>query len=97
MNEVPVPEPGAGQILMTVTTCGICGGDLKFPETFPAGVIMGHEFFGTVAAVGEGVAELQIGDRIVELQPSCEKCVHCLTRAPERSVGRGVTWGFTVV
>ena len=61
LETVPVPQIGAGEILVRVHTCGICGTDLKKIATgsHSAPRIFGHETAGVVAAVGEGVTELQ--------------------------------------
>ena len=59
--EVPVPEPGAGEVLVRVRACGICGTDLKivagaYRGTWPPALpfIIGHEWSGEVAALGPG-------------------------------------------
>ncbi|MFY8145653.1 MAG: alcohol dehydrogenase catalytic domain-containing protein, partial [Rhodobacter sp.] len=57
MIEVPVPVPGPGEVLVRVLAAGICGTDRhlflgEFPCTPP--VTLGHEFTGTVTALGEG-------------------------------------------
>ncbi len=54
------PEPGAGEVLIKIYACGVCGTDHSlfvggFPATYP--VIIGHEFSGVVAAIGAGVQE----------------------------------------
>ncbi len=68
MAEVPTPTPGAGEVLLRVHTCGICHTELDEiegrtpPPVYP--VIPGHEVVGTVAALGPGVSEHQLGDRL---------------------------------
>ena len=49
------PAPGAGELLLRVGACGICGSDLKAVANMPAGLVMGHEFAGEVVAIGSGV------------------------------------------
>src|ERR1700737_4643048 len=63
---VPVPQIGAGEILVKVHTCGICGTDLKKIATgsHSAPRIFAHETCGTVAAMGAGVTEFAVGDRV---------------------------------
>ena len=60
LETVPVPAIGAGELLVRVHTCGICGTDLKKIATgsHSAPRIFGHETTGVVAAVGEGVTRL---------------------------------------
>jgi len=77
---VPVPEIGAGELLLRVHTCGVCGTDLKKIATgsHSAPRIFGHETAGTVAAVGAGVSEFQPGDRVVVFHHiPCRSCFYC--------------------
>ena len=77
---VPVPKIGAGELLVKVHTCGICGTDLKKISTgsHSAPRIFGHEISGIVAAVGEGVNEFAAGDRVVVFHHiPCGKCYYC--------------------
>lgn len=76
VEEVETPKPEAGEILLRVRACGICGSDLHqyklnlYPELgAPAGVgiILGHEFSGEVAQLGPGVEGLKVGDRVVTI------------------------------
>jgi propanol-preferring alcohol dehydrogenase len=68
LTEVPTPTPGAGEVLLRVRACGVCHTELDEiegrtpPPAYP--VIPGHEVVGTVSALGEGVSELKIGDRL---------------------------------
>src|SRR5947199_5873134 len=64
LEEVPVPEIGAGELLVRVHTCGICGTDLKKIATgsHSAPRIFGHETAGVVAAVGKGVTNFEPGE-----------------------------------
>jgi L-iditol 2-dehydrogenase len=83
--ERDVPEPGWGEVLVEVAMCGTCGTDLKifdghFPRTPPFGEFTpGHEWTGTVVAVGESVDELAPGDRVaIEAHHGCGRCDNCL-------------------
>lgn len=69
LEEVPIPEPQDGQILVKVAASGSCHTDIHAAEgewaskpTLP--FILGHEGVGTVAAVGRGVTFLKEGDRV---------------------------------
>jgi L-iditol 2-dehydrogenase len=85
LEEVPVPEFGPGEVLLRVGACGICGTDLKIVSGVYEGVwppslpfIQGHEWGGTVAALGEGVTGLKIGDRVAaENHSGCGNCPMC--------------------
>ena len=80
METVPVPQIGAGEILVRVHTCGICGTDLKKIATgsHSAPRIFGHETAGTVAAVGDGVSRFKIGDRVMVFHHiPCGDCYYC--------------------
>jgi L-iditol 2-dehydrogenase len=83
VSEVAMPTPGRGQALLRVRATTVCGTDQKifaglFPGTkFPH--IPGHEFAGEVVALGEGVDEVQPGDRVgVEVHVGCGQCARCL-------------------
>src|SRR5579863_7051350 len=67
VESVPVPRIGAGELLVRVHTCGVCGTDLKKIATgsHSAPRIFGHETAGTIAEVGAGVREFRRGDRVV--------------------------------
>src|SRR5579862_2077299 len=67
VETVPVPVIGAGEVLIRVAACGICGTDLKKIEYgfVPAPQIFGHEVSGTVVGVGAGVTRWKLGDRVM--------------------------------
>jgi (R,R)-butanediol dehydrogenase / meso-butanediol dehydrogenase / diacetyl reductase len=77
----PAAAPAAGEVLVEVAYCGICGSDLHFrdvPELFPAGTVPGHELSGRIAAVGAGVEGWEIGDRVCVLPfAQCGECELC--------------------
>jgi L-iditol 2-dehydrogenase len=83
--DVPVPRLEAGEVMVRVRACGICGTDLKILDGVYAGqwppklpFIQGHEWGGTVVALGEGVTTLQVGDRVVaENHKGCGLCAMC--------------------
>jgi 2-desacetyl-2-hydroxyethyl bacteriochlorophyllide A dehydrogenase len=84
VEERSVPELGPGEVLLKVNVASICGTDLKVLHRTlqgqPAGeFIMGHEYAGTVAALGPGVNEFQIGERVaVEVHKGCDRCENCI-------------------
>lgn len=98
MRELPIPTPGAGQILVKVEACGVChtdlhaaNGDWPAKPTLP--FIPGHEAIGIVASVGAGVTIVKEGDRVGVpwLFSACGHCEYCLsaweTVCPEAQFG----------
>lgn len=80
IETVPVPEIGAGEVLIRVHTCGICGTDLKKIHTgsHSAPRIFGHETSGVIAAVGSDVQGFAVGDRVMVFHHiPCGKCFYC--------------------
>ena len=80
--ELPDPSPGAGEVLLRIEACSICGSDLEgyhgiHPKmTYPR--VMGHEYAGTVTQVGEGVTKVQVGDRVASVgNVPCGDCGPC--------------------
>jgi len=79
-EEIAVPEIGAGEVLVRIDTCGICGTDLKKIHTGSHTVprVFGHEMAGTIAAVGEGVRGFAVGDRVMAFHHiPCGHCFYC--------------------
>jgi L-iditol 2-dehydrogenase len=77
---IPVPEIGRGEVLVRIDTCGICGTDLKKIHTgsHSAPRVFGHEMAGTIAAVGDGVRDFAIGDRVMAFHHiPCGECFYC--------------------
>ena len=69
IEQVPVPEPGHGDLLIKVTACGVCHSDLHAvdgdwtpPPVIP--LIPGHEVAGKVAKIGPGVTGFKVGDEV---------------------------------
>ena len=83
VTDVPVPEPGPGEVLVKVAFCGICHSDLSlidgsFPATGPTVITQGHEASGTIAALGDGVIGWSVGDRVVPAAGRpCLACIAC--------------------
>ena len=80
--ELPDPAPAAGEALIRVTGCGICGSDLHVATAVaPAGMTFGHEIAGVVEATGPGVQPdgWRVGDTVaVRPFTGCGRCAHCL-------------------
>ncbi len=80
IETVPVPEIGAGEVLIKIHTCGICGTDLKKIHTgsHDAPRIFGHEMSGTIVCVGDGVKGFAAGDRVMAYHHiPCGECYYC--------------------
>ncbi|SDS72580.1 L-iditol 2-dehydrogenase [Friedmanniella luteola] len=82
VEEVPVPTPGAGEVLLKVAACGVCGSDI--PRMLRNGgyvmpIICGHEFSAHVETLGEGVTGFSPGD-LVSVPPliPCRHCDFCV-------------------
>lgn len=100
VETVPVPQIGAGELLIRVATCGICGTDLKKIHlgSHSAPRIFGHEMAGIVVAVGEGVTRYAVGDRVMTFHHvPCGECYYCRKNTPAQCPlykKTGVTAGF---
>lgn len=106
IEEVPIPRPGAGDILVKIAACGVCHTDLHaaegdWPVKPSPPFIPGHEGVGHVVAVGAGVAHVREGDRvgIPWLYSACGTCPHCLGGwetlcESQRNTGYSVNGGF---
>lgn len=85
IEEVVVPTPGPGQVLVKVMACGVCHTDLHavrgdWPVRPTLPFIPGHEAVGVVAAVGAGTTGLKEGDPVgvAWLHDACGRCEHCI-------------------
>ena len=82
LEERPIPQPKAGEVLVKLEYVGVCGSDLHYFESGAIGdfvveppLVLGHEPGGVVVEVGEGVTHLKVGDRVA-LEPG-KTCGHC--------------------
>jgi L-iditol 2-dehydrogenase len=105
LRQIDEPQPGPGQALIEVRAAGICGTDLHIYHdefrTRPP-VVMGHEVAGVVAALGAGVAGIQVGERVTTETyfSTCGACRFCRAGRPNlcvdrMSIGSAVNGGFT--
>ncbi len=85
VQDLAVPQPGPGEVLVEVSHCGICGTDLHLvlEQYARPGSVLGHEWAGTVAACGPGVHGWNVGDRVVAgPTPGCGECRACRSGRP---------------
>ncbi len=79
LQEMPVPEIGAGELLVRVIASGICGSDvMEWYREHKVPLVLGHEIAGEVVGVGEGVENFHEGDRVaVTHHVPCMTCHYC--------------------
>ena len=84
IEDIAMPTAGAGEVVLKVMACGICGTDVHIfhgdegAAPTPAGTVLGHEFAGEVIEVGEGVVGIKAGDRVcVDPNKLCNECYYC--------------------
>jgi L-iditol 2-dehydrogenase len=82
LEQVPVPDPGAGELLLRVRNCATCGTDVKIyfhgHRNLRPPRVIGHEIAGEVAGLGEGVEGFSVGDRVqVIAAVPCGECREC--------------------
>jgi L-iditol 2-dehydrogenase len=100
VEDVPVPAIGAGEVLIRVASCGICGTDIKKIEyeIVARPLIFGHDVGGAVVAVGSGVTKWKTGDRVMSFHHvPCGACFYCERRLFSQCPGYkkvGLTAGF---
>lgn len=101
IEDVPTPTPGPGQVLIRTEACGVCHSDLHLADgdwdllrpVTKIPLILGHEVAGTVAAVGDGVKEPKIGDRVGVpwIHWTCGECEFCKEGREELCLKQKVT------
>src|SRR3979490_49590 len=87
LRDVPMPEPGPGEIRLKVAAAGICGTDMQIYKWAPRMArrmklprVLGHEMSGVIDALGPGVTGLKPGDRVsLESHVFCGVCKQCRT------------------
>ncbi len=92
VEERPVPRPGPDQLVVRVHACGICGSDihqLRDGWGFQPGAVAGHEWSGTIAAVGDDVTGWSPGELVVGgSSPRCGTCRRCQEGKPSQCENR---------
>ena len=83
---IVIPDPGAGEVVVDIETCGVCHTDFHYREggisdDFP--FLLGHEAAGTVSAIGSGVTHVAVGDFVVlNWRAVCGECRACVRAEP---------------
>lgn len=102
IDELPVPEPGTGQVVVGIAHSGVCHTDLHaahgdWPAKPSLPFVPGHEGAGHVAAVGDGVRWLREGDRVGVpwLHRTCGRCEYCVD-GWETLCGKQKNTGYSV-
>lgn len=103
--EKPVPRPGAAEVLVRIGATAVCGTDLEVISHGPPALIQGglpfnknftpgHEYMGTVAQLGPGVDEFDVGDRVaVEIHAGCGRCERCREGMYTACINYGMNYG----
>jgi alcohol dehydrogenase, propanol-preferring len=106
IEDVPIPTPGPGEVLVRVRACGVCHTDLHaaagdWPVKPTPPFIPGHEVAGIVAMLGPGVCSLKVGDQVgvAWLHDACMRCEYCETGwetlcEHQHNTGYSVNGGF---
>jgi NDMA-dependent alcohol dehydrogenase len=86
VQELDLDEPRRGEVLVKLAACGVCHSDwhLASGDTkHPMPVVAGHEGAGVVEAIGQGVADVHVGDHVLlTWAPACGSCFYCLRHHP---------------
>ena len=79
IEELPTPQVGPGESLVKIHASGICGSDImEWYRRDKVPLVLGHEIAGEIAAVGPGVSNIQVGDRVVASHHvPCLECRYC--------------------
>ena len=99
LEDVPIPSPGPGDVLVRVTAAGLCHTELHFLSGLlnlgVAPLTLGHEVVGRVEGAGPGVSAVQPGDRvIVYYYVGCGRCRHCLAGSENLCDALRAEYGF---
>ncbi|MGD9932083.1 MAG: alcohol dehydrogenase catalytic domain-containing protein [Dehalococcoidia bacterium] len=90
IQDLPVPEPGPGEVALNIKACGVCYTDLRIIDALGAAampLVPGHEPVGIVTAVGPGVVDVKVGDRVgAHALFTCGDCAYCRAGEEEACV-----------
>ncbi len=101
----PVPRPGKAEVLVKIDAVAICATDLEIVHhgspariqggtPFNKGFTPGHEYMGTIAALGPGVDEFSVGERVtVEIHAGCGQCKRCRQGMYTACLNYGLNYG----
>src|SRR5512134_1013608 len=101
----PVPRPGAAEVLVRIGATAVCGTDLEVISHGPPALVQGglpfnknftpgHEYMGTVAQLGPGVDEFDVGERVaVEIHAGCGRCERCREGMYTACLNYGMNYG----
>ncbi|MGB3412587.1 MAG: S-(hydroxymethyl)mycothiol dehydrogenase [Microthrixaceae bacterium] len=87
LTDIVIPDPGPGEVVVDIETCGVCHTDLHYREggindEFP--FLLGHEAAGRIESVGDGVTEVAIGDFVIlNWRAVCGECRACRRGKPQ--------------
>lgn len=105
MIEKPIPEPGPAEVLVRIDAIAVCATDLEIighglpaliqgGDPFNKNFTPGHEYMGTVAKLGPGVDEFDVGDRVaVEIHAGCGRCERCREGMYTACLNYGMNYG----
>src|SRR6476646_8249273 len=86
IETLTLDEPRAGEVRVKLAACGVCHSDwhlVSGATKHPMPVVAGHEGAGVVEAIGDGIADVNVGDHVVlTWAPSCGRCFYCLRDRP---------------
>ncbi len=91
VEQRPVPRPGPDEVLVEVDHCGICGSDVHMllDGWGEKGLVAGHEFTGSIVALGDDVTGWELGQVVVGgTSPRCGHCRRCLEGKPSQCENR---------
>ena len=81
IKEIPIPQPAAGEVLLRVKACGICGSDLHIARSQAADwVTFGHEMTGVIEQTGPGVRHVWPGQRVAVVNNAEMGALTCAQR-----------------
>lgn len=87
LERSPIPVPGPGEVLIEIAAVGVCGSDVHYFDhgriadfVVEEPLVLGHEASGVIRAIGAGVTDREIGQRVaLEPQQTCGRCRECLS------------------